>query len=460
MGARLPKEYQEVEWIESHGTEYINTGVIGKTGMEVIADLQLTNTSNSYLFGYGGGSNNRFALSYYSNFTFDYNTKELHTSITSGTERHKVSIKDYTVTVDGIETTGSAENYTTPYPLFIFARSVDNGTASTYARMRLFSLQIKGSTDLIRDYVPCYRKSDGEAGLYCTVTNEFYPNLGTGAFTVGLDVNPILRTFQNGVVGNTNIIEGMVILDNPYEQLVNYTMLYDSGDECNAVSGGWVSGRYIDAYGNSVGTMDKNSNNLRCVAGGSSSLVSSGFFTQNKIDLSSYNKIFYNISEMYEGFAVTTCANPNVREDTRTTTLPRIDFGNAADDEYPLGTGLFAMDVANFSEPMYVGFGCWAYGSIIAVEGVLAVKTDNWQVLCSKVGVSTSSLDALLGDSNSLNIILNNKDAVNFMVAQCTGEFMFSAIQSSTFLTALNNSTYKTKIQSNEHWAKALSMVV
>ena len=35
---------------------------------------------------------------------------------------------------------------------------------------------------------------------------------------------------------NINVAE---ISYNPYEQLVNYTMLYDSGDECTDITGGW-----------------------------------------------------------------------------------------------------------------------------------------------------------------------------------------------------------------------------
>ena len=42
---------------------------------------------------------------------------------------------------------------------------------------------------LVRDFVPCYRKSDGEIGLYDRVENKFYTNAGTGVFLKGNDVN-------------------------------------------------------------------------------------------------------------------------------------------------------------------------------------------------------------------------------------------------------------------------------
>ena len=84
------------------------------------------------------------------------------------------------------------------------------------------------------------------------------------------------------------------------------------------------------------------------------------------------------------------------------------------------------------------------------------VKSDDWETLCSKAGITPSSIDGVLTQSEA---ILSNKNAVQFMVSQCTGEFMVSAIQNSTFMTALNSSPYKTIVQGNEHWSKFLAMV-
>lgn len=42
---------------------------------------------------------------------------------------------------------------------------------------------------LIRNMIPCYRKSDGEIGMYDTINNIFYTNFGTGSFLKGNDVN-------------------------------------------------------------------------------------------------------------------------------------------------------------------------------------------------------------------------------------------------------------------------------
>ena len=84
------------------------------------------------------------------------------------------------------------------------------------------------------------------------------------------------------------------------------------------------------------------------------------------------------------------------------------------------------------------------------------VKEDDYSKLASLIGLTANNVLDILTNAETL---LNNKNAVNFMLKQCTGSFMVQAIQNSIFLTALENSPYKTIIQANEHWNKFLNMV-
>ena len=54
--------------------------------------------------------------------------------------------------------------------------------------MRLYYLKMYSDGDLVRDYVPCYRKSDSVIGLYDLVSKTFYTNQGSGTFTKGGDI--------------------------------------------------------------------------------------------------------------------------------------------------------------------------------------------------------------------------------------------------------------------------------
>ncbi len=56
--------------------------------------------------------------------------------------------------------------------------------------MKLYYFKMYDKRALIRNFVPCYRKSDNVVGLYDLVNGVFYVNKGSGAFTKGDDVIP------------------------------------------------------------------------------------------------------------------------------------------------------------------------------------------------------------------------------------------------------------------------------
>lgn len=75
----------------------------------------------------------------------------------------------------------------------IFAYN-SGGSANYKFRGRIYNLKIYDNNLLISEYVPCYRKSDDEIGLYDIVNGVFYTNKGTGTFNTGNDVEIITST--------------------------------------------------------------------------------------------------------------------------------------------------------------------------------------------------------------------------------------------------------------------------
>lgn len=69
-------------------------------------------------------------------------------------------------------------------PMYIFAGNRSGYAAYQYSG-KLYNLKITDGTNVIKNFVPCYRKSDNVAGLYDLVNNVFYTNQGTGNFIVG-----------------------------------------------------------------------------------------------------------------------------------------------------------------------------------------------------------------------------------------------------------------------------------
>lgn len=63
-----------------------------------------------------------------------------------------------------------------------------DGVKSSWNRMNGLTLYDENGIT-IKEFRTARRNSDGELGVYCQETGEFYSNSGTGAFTPGPDVN-------------------------------------------------------------------------------------------------------------------------------------------------------------------------------------------------------------------------------------------------------------------------------
>ena len=185
-------DYNVVEYIESTGTQYIDTGLTMEksTTMRMEISAQLTSNGNwAGVNGYmqhqaslGGGSKGLFVVDYngnthienvYFNNTLKY-TQDW-TSAYSGAKNK--------VAVIGM---GNAEN-----------TWWTNISSNRYAQVgKWYYIKVYRSGTLVRDYVPCVRNSDGVAGLYDKVENKFYTNSGTGSFGSGAATGVLVEEYK------------------------------------------------------------------------------------------------------------------------------------------------------------------------------------------------------------------------------------------------------------------------
>ena len=198
----LPDEYQAVEYIESSGTQYIDTGFAPNQDTRVIVDFQLTKLTSAFICG---ARENASSKAYTLNMGMVngkcqlrsiYNSQTHMLSADFKTERCVIDKNGAVVYMDNeYKVTHWSAEFTAPGSLYIFACNQAN-TAGGYLpdEMRLYSFKMYDSGILIRNYVPCYRKTDSAAGLYDVVNNKFYANAGTGTFGVGADVVPTTNT--------------------------------------------------------------------------------------------------------------------------------------------------------------------------------------------------------------------------------------------------------------------------
>lgn len=193
--SRLPDAYQEVEYIESSGTQYINTGFLTETTYKVKIRFSPQNTSVIQDIGVTGNTPNWFEVQEGAVFSFA-NTKVANINVGSiynidyyfQAVDPKANIK---VSDDNGNELGSltdSKGPTTNKLFYLWAYTPNTTTAST-GIMKIYSCQIYNSKALmVRNFVPCVRISDNVAGMFDLVTNTFYTNAGSGTFTVGPNV--------------------------------------------------------------------------------------------------------------------------------------------------------------------------------------------------------------------------------------------------------------------------------
>lgn len=194
-GKRLPYD-AEVEYLESTGTQYINTGIKPgpNTRVEIVFAMT-TFTANCGLFGARGtasADNNSYNLFIISNSgarvrwdwsgSGQYQTTEAETS-TAAT--YVLGAAGGNITRDG-DTLMSVSSSKTSinYSLYIFNMNNVGSPFSTGANARVWSVKIYEGAILVHDYIPVRVGTTGE--LYDRVSGKFAERHGD--FVVGQDV--------------------------------------------------------------------------------------------------------------------------------------------------------------------------------------------------------------------------------------------------------------------------------
>lgn len=185
--SRLPSEYQEVEYLESTGTQYIDTGFVMPSSATNITWGLVIAFSELVENGYIGAYQN--LLLGYRNNSISSNGATINQDVIVGrvydVELSLRGTRRYT-TIDETEYIGTSANSASSRRFFLF---MTNGGTYQGTKTKIYKATMFNAGVLQRDFIPCYRKADGEKGMYDLVEGVFYTNQGTGQFLVGADVN-------------------------------------------------------------------------------------------------------------------------------------------------------------------------------------------------------------------------------------------------------------------------------
>lgn len=258
----LPSGYRRLEYIQSSGTQYVDTGFKPNQDTRTILDFNIyTYSAAGYVFGCrGGGSegyNNRYGLMYNGTFRTDYgngNGLTFSEAIVHG-DRHLIDKNKAVCTLDNERLTNTSTTFQSPYNMALFG-IIEGGSAIYLMSVRVYSCQIYDNGTLVRDFVPCINSSN-VAGLYDLIGNKFYSSASSTALIAGpyttVKTGDILNYDYTGAVQTVTLPKGTYKL------------------ECWGAQGGYRSGSSYGGHGGySVGTITlKKATTLYVYVGGS-----------------------------------------------------------------------------------------------------------------------------------------------------------------------------------------------
>ena len=188
------KKVDYVEYIESTGTQYIDTGIVPKSTTRMEIKLKYNDLNGNQTMGWGSGSSQEafhlgfigvyeeFIVSVSSNYSFGFSGVPKDEAI------HTFDLKSGSQKIDGVQfgTDTIGNTASVGQTLFLFALYAEwvTSRATDFCKCNLYYCKLYDGDTLVRDFKPV---KDG-AGIYCLydeVEKRYYYNQGSGSFTGG-----------------------------------------------------------------------------------------------------------------------------------------------------------------------------------------------------------------------------------------------------------------------------------
>ena len=188
----MPSEVQFVEYIESTGTQYIDTGYKPNNNTRLVGEFEVLANGSEYRTIFGGRDANLarcFALYVSPNNNFYGNIGGAqdyyhYSSSLSILGRHTVDANKNVMSIDDMSYTFPVRTFQNETPICLFANNNANTVIDMPCAMRWYPLKIYDGDNLVRDYSPCL-DNNGVACMYEAVNGAYVYNAGTGSFIAG-----------------------------------------------------------------------------------------------------------------------------------------------------------------------------------------------------------------------------------------------------------------------------------
>lgn len=186
----LPKGFTRVEWIQSTGSQRVNTGIVANQNTRIRGVWNLLDGSTvPYVFGAWTSYLNGMSSVFFANGSWgaDYGTERKYFSAeTKLNQNVTIDINKNVCTIGNTVHTFGAQTFTCAYQILLFCFN-ENGSPGNYAKTKCLETQIYDNGTLVRDYIPCIDEN-GDANLWDDVNETLAEKVG--AFLYGASVVP------------------------------------------------------------------------------------------------------------------------------------------------------------------------------------------------------------------------------------------------------------------------------
>ena len=219
----------EIEYLESTGTQWIDSGVCGNENTNTSIKFQIVTFNNGaqgvlgarahyqdYGFGFTWNSNFNNTL-FFQLFNGENSQYQLNTTaLEVRNDKGKLYVNN-----ELVFTHSSSPSFITPSSIRLFI--MKDNSVNYYSKSRIYYCQLWDNGVLVRDFIPVRKGSIGY--LYDKVSRKLFANKGTGNFILGQDVsNPVHNIRRVFRFDNKRFVMPM-----PYDSKIEY--LESSGNQ-------------------------------------------------------------------------------------------------------------------------------------------------------------------------------------------------------------------------------------
>ena len=219
------QEYTRLEYIESTGSQYIDSGVSAPVGFTASMDFMFTQAASNYQCIIGSHEQ---AAPYYRNYfmanqnfsSWNMGAYDPHTwgqPLTNTMYSAEVCTVhgDLRCSINGIDqNVGQFDSNPSrsSRTLYVLANNYPDDLQVAHARLYRMSISVGG--EMVRNFTPAKRAQDGAVGLLDSVTGSFFANAGSGSFTAGPEVQVTgqltLDANHDDAKGSMEAVQGIV----------------------------------------------------------------------------------------------------------------------------------------------------------------------------------------------------------------------------------------------------------